>query len=425
MEWLVGVSVVVLLISSVPVSAALFISAAIALFFFTGTSLDVLALTSFSKIRSSSLLAVLFFILAGGMMTKGSIAKKIIDFASQLVGFIPGGMAIAGVMACGIFAAISGSSPATVVAIGSIMIPVLSEQEYDAKFSTGLLASSGSMGILIPPSIPMIIYALIVGVSVAELFLAGILPGILMIAAFSIYANRYARRTKTVQRLPFKPKLLLLALKDGFWALGMPVLILGGIYSGVFTPTEAAAVAVVYTIFVELVIYRSMNLKEFLETVLDSSVMTSTLVIIFVGASALGEYLTIEQIPNAIAEYIVAGIESPLLFLLAVNVLLLFIGTFMDILSAMLILMPIFAQILLKYEISPIHFAIIFIFNMEIGYLTPPFGVNLFVASTITKQPFGTVVKACFPTVLIMLCLLMLFTFFPQISLFLPNLIMR
>lgn len=388
MEWIVGIILIVLVLSTTPVAAALLISAATAFYFFTDISLDILSIKTFNNIRSSPLLAVLFFILAGRIMTTGDIAKHIIEFTRKVIGFVPGGLAIAGVFACAIFAAISGSSPATVIAIGSIMIPALVEEGYSSRFATGLMATSGSMGILIPPSIPMIIYALIVNVSVGELFLAGVVPGLMMAIVLSLYSFFSAKKNNVVFTHRAGSKQLIKTFTKGGPALGLPLVILGGIYSGAFTPTEAAAIAVAYALLIELFIYRSIEIKRLYEIFVDSGVMTAVLLIIVTCASAFGEYLTIEQIPGKIADIVISNINSPILFLITVNLLLLFVGTFMDIISTMLIIMPIFAPLLSKYGLDPIHFAIIFIFNMEIGYLTPPLGVNLYVAAGISGMNF-------------------------------------
>jgi len=423
MEWIISLSLVLFIAGTAPIAVCLFLTAVVALLL-SDVSLVVLGHAIFFKIESYSLLAVLFFILAGNLMVKGAVAEKIINIIKSLVGFFPGGMAIVAVLSCGIFAAISGSSPATVIAIGSFMLPAMIGMNYDRKFSTGLIASSGSLGILIPPSIPMIIYGMIVGVSIGKLFLAGVLPGLTVMLAFSLYSLITCKRNVNIKRETFDFGKIVDAFKDGGFALLLPVVILGGIYGGIFTPTEAAAVAVFSALALEFFLYHKIKLKDLPQIVIESSITTAALMIIVSSASCLGEYLTLELIPDRMAEFLVATIHNKYLFLLVVNIALLFVGTFMDIISAMLILVPILAGTLVGFDINPIHFGIIFIFNLEIGYLTPPLGINLYVAGSLAKMPFTEVVKAVLPTVVIMLICLFIFTYFPQLSLYLPKLMM-
>ncbi|MBA2663509.1 MAG: TRAP transporter large permease [Bradymonadaceae bacterium] len=385
------------------------------------------------------LLAIPFFVIAGAVMTEGDIARRLIAFAESLFGHLPGGLAISTVFACAFFAAISGSSPVTVIAIGSIMYPALLKKGYPEDFSCGLVTSGGSLGILIPPSIPMIVYAIVdptalrdpVGYSISsigggessvkDLFIAGMLPGLLIGVVLALWAMRIGFKFN-VEKLPFSFKRLVKSFINGFWALFLPVLILGGIYSGLFTPTQAAAVAVVYAIAVEFFIHRSLSVRDLPRIFGESAVLMGSLLIIMALALGFNLYLDRAKIPEAAVELILSYELSIITFLLIVNVLLIFVGFFMDILSAILILVPLLAPIAFGLGIHPLHMAIIFIVNLEIGYLTPPIGLNLFVAGTLFKKGLGEVVRSVVPFMLLMLGCLVLVTYVPSISLGLVSL---
>jgi C4-dicarboxylate transporter DctM subunit len=385
------------------------------------------------------LLAIPFFVISGAIMTEGDIAQRLIDVAEACFGRLPGGMGISAVFACAFFAAISGSSPVTVIAIGSIMYPALLKKGYPEKFSMGLVTSAGSLGILIPPSIPMIVYAIVdptglkdpIGytlastgggdASVKDLFIAGLGPGLLIAGIMGGFAFFVGMRDN-VETTDFDFKRLLRAMQDGVWALILPVLILGGIYSGIFTPTQAAAVAVVYALLVEFFIHRSLGLKDIPGIFSESAVLMGSLLIIMALALGFNLYLDRAKIPEAAVELILDMDLSIITFLLIVNVLLLIVGFFMDILSAILILVPLLAPIAFGLGIHPLHMAIIFIVNLEIGYLTPPIDLNLFVAGTLFKKGLGAVVRSVLPFMLLMLGALMLITYVPTISLGLVSL---
>ncbi|WP_367898486.1 TRAP transporter large permease [Leptospira sp. WS58.C1] len=362
------------------------------------------------------LLAIPLFILAGNLMTHGSIARRLIDLSKALTAPIPAGLAIAGVFACGIFAAISGSSPVTLIAIGGIVYPALVKAGYSKSFSMGLLSSGGTLGIIIPPSIPMIIYAIMVGVSVTDLFLAGVGPGLLLMLLLVFYSLVRGWKTPTSK---WDAKEIGRTFKAGILALFMPVVILGGIYSGLFTATESAAIAVLYAIIVEAFIYREMSWSTLPSSLVESAQMLGSLFLILLFAVALNKFMTLEQIPQAMVETMSGMISDPVTFLIGVNILLLIVGCFMDVMSAILVLAPLLAPMAITYGIHPIHFGIIMIVNLEIGYLTPPVGINLFVASGIFKEPLGNVIKAVLPTLLIFLVGLAIVTFVPEISLYL------
>lgn len=360
------------------------------------------------------LLAVPLFILAGNLMTHGSIARRLITLGKSLTAPIPAGLAVAGVLSCGIFAAISGSSPVTLIAIGGIMYPALRQAGYNQNLAIGLLSAGGTLGIIIPPSIPMIIYAIMVGVSVIDLFVAGIGPGILLLVALMIYAMV---RGWSMPRGKWHLGEIMTAFRQGILALMMPLIILGGIYSGFFTATESAAVAVFYAVIVEILVHRELPLKKIPQVLSESAEMLGALFLILLLAVSLNKFMTEEQIPQHMVEKLSALISDKLTFLIGVNILLLIVGCFMDIMSAILVLAPLLAPMATHFGINPIHFGIIMIVNLEIGYLTPPVGINLFVASTIFKVPLGQVVKAVMPIVLVFLVCLGIITSVPQISL--------
>ncbi len=361
------------------------------------------------------LLAIPLFILAGNLMTHGSIARRLIEVGRTMTAPIPSGLAVAGVVSCGIFAAISGSSPVTLIAIGGVMYPALRQAGYNQNFSMGILAAGGTLGIIIPPSIPMIIYAIMVGVSVIDLFLAGIGPGLLLLTALVIYS---VVRGWKMERGKWVFKDIAKALKNGILALLMPIIILGGIYTGWFTATESAAIAVIYAVLVEVLIHRELSLKKLPAIFSESAEMLGTLFLILLLAVSLNKFMTEEQIPQALVEKMSALISSKVGFLIGVNILLLIVGMFMDIMSAILVLAPLLAPMAIHYGINPIHFGIIMIVNLEIGYLTPPVGVNLFVASSIFKVSLGQVIRAVSPIVLVFLVCLGIITSVPEIALF-------
>ena len=388
----------------------------------------------FTLTDKNVLLAIPFFVVAGSLMTAGGIARRLVDLADALIGWLPGGLAAAAVLACIFFAAISGSSPTTVIAIGTIMMPALVKHGYDDQFSLGLVTSAGSLGILIPPSIPMIIYAIMVGgimsVNVADLFLAGLIPGFLiggLLIGYSIYHG--VRRPDFSWSKVKAPSLKLLGERfvKGIWALLLPVLVLGGIYpifgpTGIFTATEAAAVAVVYALVIELFVHRELEWKKIPGLLRESAVLMGSLLGILIMSFALNKFLVDQNIPDAAVEWMNSLDLTKLSFLVLLNIFLLLIGCLMDIISAIMIVAPLVAPIAASFGISPIHLGIIFVVNLEIGYLTPPIGINLFVSATLFKRPIGFVMKSVVTFMLLMLVGLMLITWFEPISGGLPRL---
>jgi C4-dicarboxylate transporter DctM subunit len=410
-----------LLFAGMPIAIILGISTMVALTFFTNTPLHIITQQLFNSLDNFVLLAIPFFILAGAIMTRGGIARKLVNFVNALVGWFPGGLAMAGILACIFFAAISGSSTATVVAIGSIIIPALMKSGYGEKFSLGLITVSGSLGIVIPPSIPMILYCLVMNVSVSKMFMAGIIPGLFIGSALLVYTFIIAKKNNW--RIEKKASIseIWLAAKDGIWALILPVLILGGIYSGLFTPTEAAAVSVVYALVVEIFIYKEFKFQDITEICQEAAVLSACLLFILACAMTFIWLLTSQQIPHQMADFIIHYIDSPVLFLLAVNVLFLILGCFMDDVSAMLVLAPLFIETLHRYGIDLVHFGVVMVLNIQMGMLTPPFGINLFVASGITSKPLMRIAGGVLPFLIVMLFCLFVVTYVPAISLSLPG----
>ena len=415
------VVVVALMALGVPLAAVVGIAALLCVTSFTSIPPQALFQQLYQGSEYDLLQAVIFFILAGNIMTRGSLAARLIRVGQALVGGFYGGLAITAVLLCMFFAAISGSSPATVVAIGTIMIPALIKSGYNERFSVGLLTTAGSLGIMIPPSIPMIIWAVVVGVSVTKQFTAGFLPGILFGLALMAYSYVMARKRGWRVSRKISGQEVIEALKQGAWGLFMPFLVLGGIYSGAFTATEAAAVAFVYALLVELFIHRSIRMKDMMPIFRDSVLTSAMLLFIIANASVLSYYFSVDQIPERVADFLVRYIDSRFMFLLLVNIALLIMGCFMDVVSAMLVLGPVFMPLLQRFEIDFIHFGIIMILNIEIGFLTPPFGVNLFVSSGITGKDVLQVARSVAPFLVIMLGMLFLITYVPWISLVLTR----
>lgn len=375
------------------------------------------------------LLAIPFFVVSGAIMSEGDIANRLVAFARALVGWLPGGLAVATVGGCVFFAAISGSSPVTVIAIGSMMFPALVKAGYQERLSLGLVTTAGSLGILIPPSIPMLVFAIVAGgrtpLDVGELFLAGILPGLMIALLLSLYSMWVAGRNPHIERSRFTFAEVIARFRDGFWAVMLPVIILGGIYSGLFTATEAAAVSVVYALVVELAIHRKIGVGHLPKVLSESAVMMGTLLIIMALAFGLNDFLVEEKIPDLAVEWIRSMQLTPLQFLLIINLLLLVVGALMDSISAIVIIAPLLKPISDQLGIDPVHLGIIFIVNLEIGYLTPPIGINLFVASSVFEKPLGEVIRSVVPFIMIMLVGLGIVTYVPSISVGPVNVILR
>lgn len=405
----------------VPIAICLGIASFATIYFFTTDPLPDLAGKVFAGLNHFPLMAIPFFVLAGNIFTAGGVANRLIKLTNAWVGHIPGGLSIAGIMACALFAAISGSSPATVVAIGGIMIPAMVKHGYTKDYAVGSITTAGSLGILIPPSIPLIVYAVTVEQSVGQLFLAGIVPGILiafLLSAVSYYIAKKHNYQKS-EKASFKVRMI--ALRDGIWSLTLPIVVVGGIYAGIFTPTESAAVAVIIGVIVGLFIHRDLKIKHFPKILIDSSKTTAMLFFIITMAMVFAHIITLERIPHTIAEQITAWNVGPIMFLVIVNILLFLAGQFMEPTAMITILAPILFPVAIALGIDPIHFGIIMVVNMEIGMITPPVGLNLFVATGITGMPLEDVTKAALPWVIALLIGLILVTYVPSISLWLPE----
>ena len=415
----------VFMFMGMPVAVALGLSSLLTILTFGHDSLASLSLKMFETSEHFTLMAIPFFILAGAFMTTGGVAKRMIRFATACVGHLHGGLAIASVMACVLFAAVSGSSPATVVAVGSIVIAGMVRSGYPKAFAAGVICNAGTLGILIPPSIVMVVYGAATETSVGRLFMAGVLPGILLGLLLMVIIYIIARARK----LPRQPRAglseTLSSARESFWGLMLVVIILGGIYGGIFTPTEAAAVAAVYAFVIAVFVYRDIGMRQVPSILMDAAKVTVMLMFIIANALLFAHVLTTERIPQLIAEQIVAWNMTAWQFLIVVNLLLLVAGAFMEPTGIILILAPILFPIAMKLGIDPVHLGIIIVVNLEIGMVTPPIGLNLFVTAGITNMTMGQVIRAAVPWLSVLLVFLAFVTYVPQVSLWLPNMGMR
>jgi C4-dicarboxylate transporter DctM subunit len=395
----------------------------LAFIFFADIPLSVVIQSIFYNLKPYAYSAVLYFVFAGTVMARGALAHKLLDIADAFVGFFPGGIAIAAVVGCGLFGTISGSDLATMTAIGGIVVPALIARGWPPYFAAGLVGASALLGMIIPPSIPGLIYGLFVGISVGAIFLSGILPGILIILLFSIYLYFKSKKMWPEQNIQ-KPNFwkMAVSLKNGIWALGMPIIIFGGIYGGIFTVTEAAAAAAAYSLFVELIIHRGLKIADIPAVAVEAALMTAVVLFLLAGAAVLGRYLTLEQIPQMFAEKIFQVVTSKWSFLVITNIFLLFLGCLVDIVTAIVIVMPILVPLYQKFGINEYHFGMIFLLNMYIGYLTPPVGINLYAASSLFKVPLVEITKAYVPFFFLLVIALILVIIFPQLSTWIPKL---
>jgi C4-dicarboxylate transporter DctM subunit len=410
-----------LLLIGVPIAISLGLSSLLFTLLATDDSPIIIAQKLFDTMEHTTLLAIPFFVLSAHFLTTGGVSRRLVDFAKAAVGWLPGGLAMATVVACMFFAAISGSSPATVVAIGSIMIPGMIAAGYDKRFAVGVVATSGSMGILIPPSIPMIVYADAVEESVCKMFIAGILPGVLM-GVFLMGATWLAARRMNIPSEPWLGwKHLFQCFWRAFWGLLLIVIVVGGIYGGVFTPTEAAAVAAVYSAFIALFVHKDMGFGKVPEVMLEAAKMTSMLLFIIACAMIFAHVLTEERIPQELAQSVLSSDPAPWMFLLMVNVILWFAGDFMEPSAILLILAPLFHPIATSLGIDPIHLGIVMTTNMEVGMITPPVGLNLYVAAGLSGMSLGEVTKAALPWMGVLILALLVITYVPWLSLVLVS----
>jgi C4-dicarboxylate transporter DctM subunit len=410
-----------LMLTGMPVSISLGLTVLTFLFTMTTVPVDTVALKLFTGIEKFEIMAIPFFILAGNFLTHGGVARRMINFASSMVGHWHGGLALAGVMACALFAAVSGSSPATVVAIGSIILPAMVKQGFPKSFGAGVITTSGALGILIPPSIVMVMYSVSTNTSVGQLFMAGVIPGLALATMLGLTTWYRARKFgyPRMEKATWSRKLA--TFRESVWGLFLIIVVIGGIYTGMFTPTEAAAMSAVYAFVVAVFVYKDMTLKQVPKVLLDSANMSAMLLYIITNAVLFSFLMTSEQIPQLMAEWLLSKGLGVVAFLLVVNVLLLLAGNVMEPSSIVLIMAPILFPVAMKLGIDPVHFGILITVNMEVGMCHPPVGLNLYVASGITKMGITELTVAVWPWLLTMLVFLGIVTYWPSLSLWLPK----
>jgi C4-dicarboxylate transporter DctM subunit len=407
---------------NVPIALALGISSAASMLLASDLPTIAIMQSLYSNANNFTLMAVPFFILAGNLMKTGGVSKRLIEFAKLLVGSFPGGLGHVAILTSMIFAAISGSGPATVAALGMIMIPSMVEAGYDKSYAAGLQAAAGGIGVIIPPSIPMVLFGALTGTSIGALFAGGFVPGFLiglglMLVNFTVSVKKGYKGEK----INLTPRSFLVATKEAFLALLMPVIILGGIYSGVFTPTESAGVAVIYGFIVGALVYKEIKLPQLKSILLDSAALSAVCMIIMAMAAPFGWVITVENLPVRLAEIFMANFGTPVKFLIACNVLFLILGCFMSSTAALIIITPIMMPMVLQMGINPVHFGLVMVTNLEIGMMTPPFGVNLFVACGIAGIPIEKIASKVLPFVFSTIVILFLLTFVPWLVLVVPE----
>ena len=414
------ISLAVFVSISLPIGISLGLSTVIALIFMTDIDTVMVAQTAFASLDSFTLMAIPFFMLAGNFMIYGGISKRLLDLADHIIGFVTGGLGAVTTLTCMFFAAISGSGPATVSAIGSFMMPAMKEKGYDPGYSAALTAAAGTIGVVIPPSIPFVIYGVVTGTSIGSLFLAGIIPGILMGLALMVTNYRTAKKNGWLGSGQ-RPKLRSVgkATKNAFWALMSPVIILGGIYGGIFTPTEAAAVSCVYTFVIGKFVYKELDMKKLMDCLKDTVLLAGATSFMIGLSSGFAFLLTMKQVPNTVAEALLSVSDNKIVILLIINVFLLIIGCFIDNISSCTILAPILLPVVVALGVDPIHFGIIMTMNLAIGFITPPYGANLFIASAVGNTPMESIIKRVWPLILTITVVLILTTFIPGLSMLL------
>ncbi len=421
MEWVMAFMPVGLLILGFPIFIILLVTSAVILLFFMQVPLTAVHQVMFGSVDKFALMAVPFFIFAGELMGMGGISQRIINWVLSLIGGMRGSLPLTTVGTCTIFGAISGSSPATVAAVGRLMYPPLREKGYNERFATGVLTSSGAIAIVIPPSISMILYGASAEQSVALLFIAGVFPGLLMSLLMGAYIYWYAARRDIREGQPFQWGPFLRASKSGVWALGTPVIILGGIYAGIFSPTEAAGIACVYAILVTMLIYGDINWKGLWNVSVSSMYLTAQVLIIVAGAGVFSWLLTVSGIPQSAVAAINELQVPPWVILMIINVFLLIVGCLLDPGSAILVLTPLLAPIAAAIGVDLVHFGVIMTVNLAIGMFTPPFGLNIFVAQALFKAPLKSIYPGLVPFIVINIIALMIITYVPELSLYLTQ----
>lgn len=420
--WLLMLSFILILAVGAPIGVGLSLSSAVVFYFVMDIPLVVVSQRMFTSVDSFSFLAVPFFMLAGAFMSAGGVTKRIVDFSMCLVGSMAGGLALVVSVAGMFFAALSGSSAATTAAIGASMIDEMEHRGYDRAFAAAVVASAGTVGIVIPPSITMVVYGAIANTSIADLFMGGFAPGILMGLSMCLVSWIIAKKNGLKGEGVFSFARTARTFVECFWAIMMPVIILGGIYGGIFTPTEAAAVAAMYGALVGFFIYKELKLSDIPKVLMNAAVATTMIMFVVGGANIFGWILTSAQVPHQLAQAFTNFTQSPIVFLMLVNVLLLIIGTLVNASAAIVILTPILLPVALAMGIDPLFFGVLMVVNLAIGCITPPVGLDLFVVSSITGLSIDAVTKKVLPYLGILLVDLVILTYFPQIILFLPRL---
>ncbi len=411
-----------LLLIGTPIAMVVLLTALSGTLAFTTTAPNVVVAQMFAGMDTTTLLAVPFFIVAGMIAARGKTSVKLVQVMTLLFGKLPGGPVVAAIATCAFFAAISGSSMATVIAVGSIMLPQLKEQGYPEQLSIGAVTAGGSIGILIPPSAPMVMFCVALSSSVGKQFIAGFVPGLLLAACWAVYAIFYCKRggyhTK-MEPVGFKGGCLIIL--RAIPALMYPVIVLGSIYAGWATPTESAAISLVYVALLEMLVYKTITVKDFINMVSEGLLNSGCLVSIIAGATALSWLVSRMQIPAMVTEFILTYVSSRALFLLVILIVLMIAGCFVDVIALVVIMAPVLLPLLSAFDVDLIHFGIIAVMASQVGYLSPPFGTNLFVSMKLTKKSFGFVVKGTLPFLLILAAVMFLCTYVPQICLWLPN----
>lgn len=416
-------SLILMLLLSVPIGISLGAASLFTIFIDDPISLETFTQTMIQGLNSFPLMAVPLFTFAGDIMGKGGISKRLLNVTGIMFGRFRGGLGVVSIVACLFFAAISGTGSATVAAIGLIMIPNMVDKGYSRTFSGALIATAGTVGVIIPPSICMVIYAVAAGVSVTGMFMAGIGPGILVGVALAVYTVIYStRKGYTGDSRRYSLKEVIAIFIDAIPALLVPVIILGGIYGGVFTPTEAAAVAAVYGIIVSVFVYKEVRIRDLPRIGFNSALLCAAVLVIIGISAGFGRILTITGIPVTIANFILSITQSKFLILLFINIMLLIVGTFMETNASIIILVPILLPVVTALGVNPIHFGVIMVLNLAIGFVTPPLGANLFMACQIGRIKFDDITKSILPWIVVMIIVLMLVTYFPVITLGLPKL---
>lgn len=416
MMWAMVLLPVVLLLMGMPIFTVLMAAASVALIWVMELPIEMIQTELFGSVDNYNLIAVPFFIWAGAIMTEGGISRRLVNWVLSLLGGLRGSLGLTTVGACTIFGAISGSSPATVAAIGGMIYPSLRSRGYPEGVASGLVASSGAIAGIIPPSIGMILYGVAAEESVRNLFIGGILPGLLISALMGAYIYFVARRLNIQEGGTYSFRNIATTTRQGAWALGMPLIILGGIYSGVFSPTEAAGVACLYSIIVALFVYRDLDLRGLWKVTVESAYLTAQVLIIVGAAILFSRLLTIAGVPQAIVEWLKALQLAPWMVMAVINVLLLLVGCVLDPISAILVLAPLLKPVVVAVGIDPIHFGIVLTVNLMIGMFTPPFGLNIFVAQALFKVPLGTLYRGLVPFIIVNLIGLAIISYWPDLT---------